>query len=439
MIDKRVVFCLLLVILLVFTVVSVYLFKQWKHLPQFLLQSSPLRIQKTKSGTQEEPVAAVKKQSLLKSNQPNQPHQTHQPNQPIQPHQPHQQVQRTPFHLLAQQQPIRITQEVITPSSVLNTCQASSKPPDRPPLTQNVVPLLKTPEILPEPNFVCPTFAPRVEKEYVVYADSACRDLKLYPTSQEYYFKFPLPLYNVTSVDIIQAIIPRGEYEVNRNNNIFYVEEPPNPPLPVTLNIGDYITEIGLAAEITTQMNAAGLLNTYLVTAYQYKLTFTRTAGVLPFQLLLTNVNYTPSEPIEYDPYGLVRQLLGFPPGVISDVGGVIQAPFFTGQNSIQYVDVVSPDISKNYYDSPEIARIPVLGSGLNGVTEYDPQTIGSRKFWPIQRLTGLMLQFFVGPTCPPQSVLYNFNGMDNSLTLRITCQEYKNVFIDDFCIEQMV
>ena len=114
-------------------------------------------------------------------------------------------------------------------------------------------------------------------------------------------------------------------------------------------------------------------------------------------------------------------------------------APFFTGQNSIQYVDVVSPDVSKNYYDSPEIARIPVLGGALNNVTEYDPQTIGSRKFWPVQRLTGLFLQFFVGPSCPPRSVLYNFNGMDNSLTLRITCQEYKNVFIDDFCIEQMV
>ena len=179
-------------------------------------------------------------------------------------------------------------------------------------------------------------------------------------------------------------------------------------------------------------MNAAGLLNTYLVTDSLYKLVFTRVLGALPFQILLQQ-----SE--EYDEYGLVRQLLGFPPGIATDVAGVIAAPFFTGRNSIGYVDVVSPDISKNYYDSPLIARIPILAGAFNNVTEYDPQTIGTRKFWPIQRLTGLLLQFFEGPTCPPQTVLYNFNGLDNSLTLRITCQEYKNVFIDDFCIEQMV
>lgn len=421
MIDKKIILCILLVLFLVFTATSVYVYKQWKHLPKVVTQKTqavvPVRLHKKKSRAQQQP------QQQQKHANP--------PQESVAP-QPEYQV----ITLAGTPEPSKPT----TPSvqDIAGTCPAFAQPASKPSIVQTVVPLREEPEVLPEPNFECPTFAPRVEKEYVVYADSACRDFNLYPTSQEYYFKFPLPLYNVTSVDIIQAIIPRGEYEVNEYNHIFYVQEPPNAPLPVTLNIGDYITEIALAAHITTQMNAAGLVNTYLVTVSQFKLTFTRTAGVLPFQLMFTNNEYTPDLP-EYDPYGLVRQLLGFPPGVIPDVAGVIKAPFLTGQNSIQYVDVVSPDISKNYYDSPEIARIPVLGGALNNVTEYDPQSIGTRKFWPIQRLNGLLLQFFVGPTCPPQSVLYNFNGMDNSLTLRVTCQEYKNVFIDDFCIEQMV
>lgn len=396
MIDKRVVIGLLTVLLLTFSVVSVFVYKQWKHLPQVLVK--PVTVNKG---------VVTKKQPIRKTRSVQNQNQNMQ--QPLPP---------------------PPTQALQPSSGVTTSCAASTKPPDKPALVENVVPLIGPPEVLPEPNFNCPTFAPRVEKEYVVYADSACRDFNLFPTTQEYYFKFPLPLYNVTSVDIIQAIIPRGEYQVNIHNQTFYVQEGANTPLPVTLTIGDYATDALLAAEITNQINAAGLLNTYLVTDSLYKLIFTRVVGALPFQILLTE---------EYDEYGLVRQLLGFTPGVISDVAGVISAPFFTGRNSIGYVDVVSPDISKNYYDSPLIARIPLLAGAFNNVTEYDPQTIGTRKFWPIQRLTGLLLQFFEGPTCPPQTVLYNFNGLDNSLTLRITCQEYKNVFIDDFCIEQMV
>jgi hypothetical protein len=388
MLDKRVVIGLLLVLLLVFSVVSVFVYKQWKHLPQ-------LRLEPVVSKTR-----VNKKQRIV-------PRVRAQPSPPVQCQEP-------------------------TPESIATSCSVSAKPPDKPSVVETVVPLLQPPEVLPEPNFECPTFAPRVEKEYVVYVDSACRDYSLYPTTQEYYFKFPQPLYNVTSVDIIQAIIPRGEYQVNVHNQTFYIQEGANTPVPITLTIGDYATDALLAAEITAQLNLAGLINTYLVTDVLYKLVFTRTVGALPFQLLLTQTE-------QYDEYGLVRQLLGFPPGIFQDVGGVINAPFFTGRNSIGYVDVVSPDISKNYYDSPLIARVPLLASAFNNVTEYDPQTIGTRKFWPIQRLTGLLLQFFEGPTCPPQTVLYNFNGLDNSLTLRITCQEYKNMFIDDFCIEQMV
>lgn len=386
MINKQLVIVLLVTLLLVFSVVSVYVYKQWKHLPQLMFK----------------PVETVKPQR-----------------------QPQRKKARASKAVLPPTQPPLLEQ-------LKTSCSANAAPPDQPSIVENVVPLTAPPEVLPEPNFVCPTFAPRVEKEYVVYADSSCRDFDLFPTTQEYYFKFPVPLYNVTSVDIIQAIIPRGEYQVNVHNQTFYVQELPNPPVPVTLTIGDYLTDALLAAEITVQMNAAGLLNTYLVTDSLYKLVFTRVLGALPFQILLQQTE-------EYDEHGLVRQLLGFPPGIATDVAGVIAAPFFTGRNSIGYVDVVSPDISKNYYDSPLIARIPILAGAFNNVTEYDPQTIGTRKFWPIQRLTGLLLQFYEGPTCPPQSVLYNFNGLDNSLTLRITCQEYKNVFIDDFCIEQMV
>lgn len=406
MVDKKLAVCVLLVLLLVFSVVTTYIYKQWKHLPVITTPSQ-------KPSKPLKPVA-VKKPFVKHRGeiQPFPPNQTNSgPQLPIIPCN---------------------TQDSVNNNS--EVCSVYSKPtPSNDPANVPILPLYMEPKVVEEPNFECSpltTFAPRVQREYAIYADSACRDFELYPTPQMYYFKFPLPFYNVISVDIIQAMLPRGEYQINVNNQTFYIQEPPNSPVPVTLTIGDYGTEALLAVEITAKLNAAGLANTYLVTASLFKLIFTRTAGVLPFQLLLTT---------EFDPYALVRQTLGFPPGVIeADTAGVINAPFRTVLQSVQYVDVVAQELSKNFYGNPALARIPVLG-GLNGVTEYDPQTISTRTFWPIQRMVGLTLQFFAGPTCPAYSLLYNFNGLNNSLTLKITCQEYKNIFMDDFCIEQMV
>ena len=401
MVDKKVAVCVTLVLLIMFTAVIVYLYNQWKHLPSFSsLDTKP----PTAVRTLKNPKSVLKKRES-----------------------------KCPVPL--------------SPLSNHQVCSVSSKPPASgvPPQQQQGqqqgqqqeqdVNIQAQPRVVPEPNFNCSpltTFAPRVEREYVLYVDSACRDFSIFPTPEEYYFKFPVPLYNVTSVDVIQALLPRGQYDINVNNNTFYIQEPPLDPNPVVIPLGDYADEVLLAAAITVALAAAPLANTYTCTANLFKLVFTKTGGFAPsYKILLTK---------EYDPYGLVRQVLGFPPGEFENnpVTLQIRAPFRTVLNAIEYVDIVAPEITKNYYGSPMLARIPVLG-GLNGVTEYDPQTIGTRTFWPIQRLTGLTLQFFAGPTCPINKLLYNFNGLENSLTLRITCQEYKNIFIDDFCIEQMV
>jgi hypothetical protein len=237
-------------------------------------------------------------------------------------------------------------------------------------------------------------------------------------------------MYNVQAVDIIQAMIPKGEDMINVNNDNFAFQELPNAPVIINVPRGDYATDALFAAAIETELAAAGLVNTYTVVAYLEKLVFTKTAGALCFQLVFTK---------EYDPYQLKRQAYGFPPGITNDqFFGAIFAPFKTVLHATRFVDIVSPEVSKNYLDNPVLARIPLLG-GNNDVTEYDPATIGTRTYWPIERLTGMTLQFFVGPSCPPLTVFYDFNGLENSLTLKFTSYEYQNIFIDDYCIERML
>ena len=397
MIEKKVIYPVLVVLLIVFTLIAVFTFKQWKQLPFYTST-----------------VVELVKPTIPK----NKARATKNVNWPA-----------TFFPTAAPFQPPPPPVGINAPSNFQHPLPEQCAAPEE---KKEPLPLVKVPEQVPEPNFKCSplnTFAPRVGREYVLYADSACRDFEVYPTSQNYFYKFPSVMYNVQAVDIIQAMIPRGEDQININNDTFYIQELPNDPVAVTLDKGDYLTDALFAAEITAKLNAAGLTNTYLVTDSLNKLVFTRTGGALPFQLLFTR---------EYDPYQLVRQALGFPPTVVPDVAGVIYGPYKTVLHTIRFVDIVSPEVSRNFLDNPVLARIPLLG-GVQDVTEYDPATIGTRTFWPLERLTGMTLQFFVGPSCPPLTVLYNFNGLENSLTLKFTSYEYQNIFIDDYCIERML
>jgi hypothetical protein len=392
MMDKKLVYTLLIVLLIVFVSVAIFTVKQWKQLslPEMIISTTPKATPKARNA------ASVMKPAAA----------------------------------------LQLLPSAYNPKLVVGPLEKAEQKKEEgcgaPKVKELPTPLYKKPEQVEEPNLNCSplnTFAPRVGREYVLYADSACRNFEMFPTSQYYYYKLPTPMYNVQAVDIIQAMIPRGEDLINVNNDTFYIQEGTNAPVAVTMETADYLTDALFAVEITSKLNAAGLANTYLVTALLNKLIFTRTGGVLPFQLLFTQ---------EFDPYQLVRQALGFPPTSVPDVGGVIYAPFKTVLHAIRFVEVVSPEVSRNFTDNPVMARIPLLGGFSQDVTEYDPATIGTRTYWPIERLMGITLQFFVGPSCPPRSVLYNFNGLENSLTLKFTSYEYKNIFIDEYCIEHM-
>jgi hypothetical protein len=394
MIEKKVIYPVLAVLLVIFVLIALFTLKQWKQLP---FETSIVELF-PKASTQKNKKVRLPMNTLMTPT-----------------------TYASPLTNMARAAPFGQQPQ-----------QPQQQAPVSLPLRNDSLPLVEKPEQVPEPNFKCSpltTFTPRVGREYVLYADSACRDFEVYPTSQNYYYKFPSVMYNVQAVDIIQAMIPRGEDQINVNNDIFYIQELPNNPVPITIDRGDYATDALFALEITAKLNAAGLVNTYLVTDSLKKLVFTRTGGVLPYQLLFTK---------EYDPYQLARQAFGFPPAVVPDVGGIIYGPYKTVLHSIRFVDIVSPEVSRNFLDNPVLARIPLLG-GIQDVTEYDPATIGTRTYWPIERITGMTLQFFVGPSCPPLTVLYNFNGLENSLTLKFTNYEYQNIFIDDYCIERML
>ena len=57
-----------------------------------------------------------------------------------------------------------------------------------------------------------------VHKKIVLQIKSWERDVHLYPLAQDYAVELNNPIYNVESIELVRASIPRGEYIVNQYN-----------------------------------------------------------------------------------------------------------------------------------------------------------------------------------------------------------------------------
>jgi hypothetical protein len=269
-------------------------------------------------------------------------------------------------------------------------------------------------------------------KEFVYHVDSSSRDINRWPTTQEYFFPFPTLLRNVVAVDIMQAQFPNSQYIVDTCEQTFFISENNGPPVAIVVPVGDY-TVPQLAAAVTSELNTAGLMNNYLVTSNPAppelsKFVFTRLAGTATFQLLFSE---------EFDPNGCVSTLYGFKPEDTPPISTTFTAPFCHSLKCVKYIDVVAVELQKCYPDHGIIARIPI--SSETSCTTWVPPLLPPKLFWPRGKMSGLTFRMFAGPTSKPTSVLYNFNGKQNSLTLRITTTEYRNIFIDSVCIEPIV
>lgn len=84
-------------------------------------------------------------------------------------------------------------------------------------------------------------------RSFVFFLDSNMRDRNIFPNDNEYAISFAIPFKNVYSIDILDVSIPRTEYIVDLDNNMFvyhavinglYVED------IVELPIGDYTSDI---------------------------------------------------------------------------------------------------------------------------------------------------------------------------------------------------
>ncbi len=86
----------------------------------------------------------------------------------------------------------------------------------------------------PEPNVT----QGRITRKFVVLSKD--RDLVSYPNSNKFRINVPQEWRDVVSASLIEAIIPNTYYNINENNNTFYISESPTALFSIQIPIGQY-------------------------------------------------------------------------------------------------------------------------------------------------------------------------------------------------------
>lgn len=104
-------------------------------------------------------------------------------------------------------------------------------------------------------------FSDNIEERFLL--DSRERDLNLYPEPNNYLIQFNKEYRNVSSVELIRAIIPQSQYIVDNYNNKIIIEEEQGKCQTITLDNGDYSID-----QIMKQIKFKICLNNHLKSNY---------------------------------------------------------------------------------------------------------------------------------------------------------------------------
>lgn len=266
---------------------------------------------------------------------------------------------------------------------------------------------------------------------------STDRDRRIYKTSNEFRWRFPVPIKEVQQLRIIGGSIPRPLYNIDVPYNSFTIDIG-GTRTTITLTPGSY-DETALATEIAAKINLIAShpnIFTVSISSTTGHFILTRTVGSASFSLLFETGLYR--DLIDASTGGLLEpnspaSLLGFQPAVdVSDAGtGRIISPF-----AVQLRDRVSRIyLYLNYESTQDLTAISRgLGRKEPSLIIYMDQGDAYMKFLnketydlfvlsapaPISRISTLDISFrdeFYRPI--------NFNGREVTLLFEATAFDY--------------
>ena len=265
-----------------------------------------------------------------------------------------------------------------------------------------------------------------IRKQIVMQFKSWERNINKYPLANQYTVDFTSPMYNVESIELLRAAIPKGEYIVNDTNKF--------------MEVYDVVTNTVVEAEIST--------GNYNILQYCQKLTSLFSATIIP---LVFTFNPAPSPPTTTDILitatkefhilngtGFRKNQSNFPDLGLTAQDLISKLNLETGAHEIRghrcdilgsrYVDLDIMELSEwsanSFQPNNTLASIALNAS--TPVTNFEPSSTGPKRiFNPHAVISKISFAFYDNTPYKPRRP-YNFNGLEHSMTLAFTVLSYE-------------
>lgn len=261
----------------------------------------------------------------------------------------------------------------------------------------------------------------------VISIDSRDRNTDSYPDPNMYQIDFGDTLKNVFSIELLSAIVPKSDYNINSNNNTIYFSENGGSEITASIPEGNYtITEL-LTAIGSAMTSSSGLSWTYTATydSKTNKITITTGNVIRIFELYFIGGTEKYGESSTRSTYKLysIGSTIGF---TRTDLTGSYTYTGtnqynLTGENYLMlkmenFGTMIGTETS-NKSISGAFTKIN-LNVSQNEFKYYNngQEYISKLEFGsPIGKLSQMNIRFY-----NYDGSLYNFNGMEHSLFFRI-------------------
>jgi len=260
---------------------------------------------------------------------------------------------------------------------------------------------------------------------YTVEVDSSERNCVAHPKPNDYTIKLNRPLYDVSSLKIASACVPKTQHLINEGNRYLQIRAGgSNISTVVALHEGTWQTETDLASNLTSQLvNFDGFSNNITV-GFDSNLSAYRFSGTTAFEFLLSREN---------SPATVLGLLCVDTP---SSAGGIITGghPNLKGPNSLivsvssgadefsRYVyasDIQSNASMRTFYTGRFLTGHIGIGDTLHTNTNDDPFNYVFHQ-GPEKTINDLRIRFYYNNGT--QLVPYDFRNRNHVLKLEVEC-----------------
>jgi hypothetical protein len=254
------------------------------------------------------------------------------------------------------------------------------------------------------------------QREITLVLDSRDRNHDNFVNSNEYRLNLNQSIYNIHTITVLSAEIPKSGYVINNTNNTLYFQETNGTTLEATIDNGNYsITEV--LSLLQAGMNSVGSSNyTISLVNDRVKITSDLTAGDNIFKLIFNGgientVNYKRSLYYKNN----IGNLLGFIRINLSGSSNYTATKLYD-VNGIKNLYLSFPKLNYNrYYNNDGFAKI-IMSVPNNTICYYKEEF--KQEFIPeIRRIDSLDFKW-----TDYHDNLYDFNGLEHSITIKFIC-----------------